>query len=690
MGIFGISFGCTVEMESRDVVFISGIRTMYLINFIKAKYGSGNFLQRFCIKVYPNSLRIYNFFIPELVYLINCAADEGYLPKSKATQIINLIYENTWMKSTKQEIIDTPIDLNNIKKEIIPEYKLTDTQLEFIRDTYYQKKTQYLLNGYLLSLDPGLGKTFTSLALYTALHKKHAIICCPLSIVTNVWENEIKKVFKKPKNIWSINKHDVTQISKDTDFVIINYEAIEKIIPYVKKLFNYQDTIIVVDESHNFKDYKSLRTEKLIELVTSINSTDTLLMSGTPIKALGRECIPIFKILDNFFNRFVEKELLAINRYTNIMNDLLRNRLGMMMYRKLKKDVLDLPKKHELDLKVKIPNGSNYTLENIRKLVVDYKKERRKYYKERFEQFNKDFTECLKYFEATLTTNAEKIEFKDYLRRVAIIQKKGFVVDTREDVIWCNKYEKDTIIPRLPNDLKKKFRNSKTVVKYVELKILGEVLGNLLNQLRMEMTSSMINDEVMSIIKNAEKKTILFSSYMDTIEIANQKCKKYNLKPLVITGENTKEASILLDGFKKDTSMNPLIASIKAMSTGHTILEANTVIFLNVPFRSVDYEQASDRVYRIGQDTEVFIYKLILDTGNEPNLSTRMHDIINWSKEQFDAIVGDAVDVDDDLNITNRLSIFFNNPLFMFSNTLLRDFNYLISESLNKFLSSFK
>ena len=56
----------------------------------------------------------------------------------------------------------------------------------------------------------------------------------------------------------------------------------------------------------------------------------------------------------------------------------------------------------------------------------------------------------------------------------------------------------------------------------------------------------------------------------------------------------------------------------------------------------MDYEQASDRCYRIGQDTEVYIYKMVLDTGEEPNLSTRMQDILAWSKNEFQTIMGDA------------------------------------------------
>jgi hypothetical protein len=108
---------------------------------------------------------------------------------------------------------------------------------------------------------------------------------------------------------------------------------------------------------------------------------------------------------------------------------------------------------------------------------------------------------------------------------------------------------------------------------------------------------------------------------------------------MVIDGTNSNEAKKLVAIFKEKDEYNPLIASIKVMSTGHTINEANTVIFLNVPFRSTDYEQASERCYRIGQDTDVYIYKLVLDTGDEPNLSTRMQDILSWSKDQFGQIV---------------------------------------------------
>jgi hypothetical protein len=119
------------------------------------------------------------------------------------------------------------------------------------------------------------------------------------------------------------------------------------------------------------------------------------------------------------------------------------------------------------------------------------------------------------------------------------------------------------------------------------------------------------------------------------------------LKPLSITGANSSQAKELIAKFKASSKLNPLIASLNVMATGHTITEANTVIFLNVPFRSVDYEQGFSRVYRHGQDSDVWVYKLVLDTGDVPNLSTRMQDILAWSKAQFDAIVDGIEEADD-------------------------------------------
>ena len=67
---------------------------------------------------------------------------------------------------------------------------------------------------------------------------------------------------------------------------------------------------------------------------------------------------------------------------------------------------------------------------------------------------------------------------------------------------------------------------------------------------------------------------------------------------------------------------------------------ANNLIMLNSPFRYHEQEQAISRCLRLGQDKTVTVYRVFLNTGKVPNLSTRSEDINEWSRQQVDAIIG--------------------------------------------------
>lgn len=639
-----MSFGIDATEEG-DYVILTGFRTIDLKRFIKKQYGASTFLDKMCKKVWSSSIVFHKFFLPEMVYLLTEAVNNNYMSKYRTNKLLEVIYENTWFKDTTTEfntIVDVEYALSNIDKAFVP----TSMQMEFVRDVYYQRKSKYHLNGYLLSFDMGLGKTFTSLMLGEGLKKKHIIVLTTLSTISSVWVPEVEKVFTKhPKKIWNPSM-DPSLISTDTDVVIANYEAMVKVLPIVLKKFKGEETLVVIDEAHNFKDINSQRTTTLIPFLRAFKCPDVLPMTGTPVKALGVEVLPLLAMLDPWYNKYVEDRLKSMNRHTKIINSLFRNRLGYMMYRRTKVEIEGMPTKHEIELKIQIPNGDTYTLENVKKLVAEYTVERREYYKQTYKEFQATYEECLRIFEKTLKTNLEINEFKTYLKDVALIQKKGHGWDMIEQIKATNIYEKNVIIPALQPNLRASFRSAKSVIKYVELKILGEVLGGLLNQLRTEMCSDMMGKEIIDVILAADKKTILFSSYRAALDIADRVCKQYGLKTIMITGDNSSEAKKYVDEFKKSPDINPLLASIKAMSVGHTIIEANTAIFLDKTFRDVEYKQASDRIYRIGQDTDVYIYTVILDTGNEPNLSTRMNDIVAWSKEQFGEIIGDVDDTE--------------------------------------------
>lgn len=643
-------------------VEIVGIDYTQFKKFLAKEYKTHLFFERFTDPTWSGRMLIDEFFMPEIVYLIDKAASKNYLHRARVDNLIEEIYQNTWYGDSRIDV-KSAVDMSVIGKVIVPEYKPLPAQAEFLKEVYWQKKNKYHLNGYLLALPPGGGKSGVSLVLGAALHKKHFIIIAPLSTVHNVWVFEIEKWFMGEQKIWTV-KQQPGEIDKTTKFVVLNYESIQKVTAQIAKTFDPNETIIIVDECHNFKDIKALRTKMLYEFKQIFPCPDILLMSGTPVKAFGTEALPIFKMLDPFYTHEVEETIKTLGRFPKVMNELMHNRLGLVMFRKTKEEIIKLPPKHEEDLLIKIPDGKKYTLAEVKKQVLAYSQDRRAYYSQNYHIFFDEYMTALGIFEGTFTSSAQEKEFRQYKTNVYIIQNKMLEGEEMSKLIEAvNQYEKETIEPALPPEWRKKFRNAKTVIKYVELKILGEVLGNLLGKLRTEMTSKIIGKEVIDKIRLAEKKTILFSSYTDSIHIAEEVCKKAGLKPMVITGANSSEAKKIVAEFKTSLTHNPLIASINVMSTGHTINEANTVIFLNVPWREVDYQQSSDRCYRIGQDTDVYVYRLMLDTGTEPNLSTRMRDIVSFSKQQFDQIVDGKFSDDIDPELKGEIKKIFSNLL---------------------------
>ena len=134
---------------------------------------------------------------------------------------------------------------------------------------------------------------------------------------------------------------------------------------------------------------------------------------------------------------------------------------------------------------------------------------------------------------------------------------------------------------------------------------------------------------------------IIITNYRYIVEETFNILSKNKLHPVAIYQKTSKNMNTIIKNFKTNETINPLITTIQMMSTGVTLTEANTIIFLNKPWRYNEYQQASDRIHRIGQDTEVFIYTLLLDTDGRENLSTGMERVMEWSKEMFEHMMGE-------------------------------------------------
>lgn len=618
--------------EKGNLVYIKGFPTKNFQKDLYKHYKSTRVQKFFNVSftfLGKGTIMIHKSFLPELVYVLN------QLPKRGAyNTVINKILENTWMSSTLKSFPDriSTSKFSDFK------YNLKPYQLEFIKD-YNNKKQRYNLKGNILAFEQGLGKTFTSIALMYGLNKEAVIIIAPKSTLKTVWKNEIETIFKVKKDIWVIGEPP-----KKSDYYIVNYESIDKL-STILNFVNNKNVGIIVDETHNFRNVNAQRVKRLISIANTTNCDDILLMSGTPIKALGSEMLPTLQLLDRFFDTLAQKVFLAaFGVSVPIALDILKNRLGFMMHRKTKVEVESLPKKTRKDIKIKVPNGNDYTLDNVKNKIQKFIKEREIFYKKNKLEYELEWKEVIDYLIKNTKLKGD-YKFGMYLNTINKLKTKGYnTLDKKfvKEVADANKYEKAVIRPLLPSELKHKFDRSKAVIKYVNLKIMGEVLGGLLTKLRKEMFSEMLkNSPICEIIKNSEKKTVCFSTFVDVVKVADDHLRnKCDYDPVLVFGETSGAITNLLKNFREDTKRNPLIATVQTLSTGVTLIEANTIIFLNKPWRHTDASQAEDRVHRIGQTTDVEIFTFILDTGNKPNLSTRMEDIVQWSKEMFEGIVG--------------------------------------------------
>lgn len=111
------------------------------------------------------------------------------------------------------------------------------------------------------------------------------------------------------------------------------------------------------------------------------------------------------------------------------------------------------------------------------------------------------------------------------------------------------------------------------------------------------------------IVQNGNK-VVVFSTFKDSARYIFDLLKEYN--PLLCTGDQ-KDTQIqeAINKFQTEDKNKVMVATWQKMGTGVTLTQASYAIFLDTPWTSGVYEQAQDRIHRIGSTSPVFIYNLI-------------------------------------------------------------------------------
>ena len=65
-------------------------------------------------------------------------------------------------------------------------------------------------------------------------------------------------------------------------------------------------------------------------------------------------------------------------------------------------------------------------------------------------------------------------------------------------------------------------------------------------------------------------------------------------------------------------------------------------MLLLTPWRDFELKQVQARIWRTGQTSPCFFRMFDMDTGDKVNITTRSINVMEWSKEQVDALLGRA------------------------------------------------
>lgn len=489
--------------------------------------------------------------------------------------------------------------------------------------------------------------TFTSLAWSHLINEGKTVVICPLNIVDIVWMAGIEDAYKITPRVW--NSKMGLPLTDDYDYYIVHYDSLvgprfayirNWLVESVKK--NKQQFKLIVDESQNFNEMSAKQTQNLVELGDLQLFSDALPMSGTPFKALGSEIFPMLCLFDKHFDKIAREFFKAsYGRNRPALMGMLANRIGRSKFSIPELLGLGDPPPIEF-IKVKVPNSDRFTLDAIKLEMQLYIQERVAFYDKHMVAYLDFYKEVIQDYEYSIQKRPHELEnLAKYKAIVKRFRTQGYSSFTdAQDSAFCKRVEEDIEKGLRGKDLSS-FRNVKSAVKYLGLKLRGEALGNVLGRARIEAVKATIEHARLGdYIDDVEKKTVVFTSYIDVLKLCEEHLTINGFNPITVYGENSKDRDASIKRFAEDVKVNPLIAVYNSLKEGYPLLMANQELMMDAPWRDYEIKQVQARIWRTGQDAPCFFRMFDMDTGDKVNITTRSINVMEWSKEQVDALLG--------------------------------------------------
>jgi SNF2 family DNA or RNA helicase len=546
-------------------------------------------------------------------------------------QVIELLNQHPRIVALEKPMEEVPSEITSKLNKLGVELK--PYQKEFLYH-YYNATHKVGLNGFLMAFEQGLGKTFTAIATVYAFDLFPCIITAPKSTLLS-WKNSITALLPN-----KFLKEDVLNVVDK--FYICNYEALDKVTNYITS----NPKSMIVDEIQNFRYANTARVQNVKDIQDRYKIKNVLALSGTPIKALASEFVPVMTMLDPMFAasdtaQRIFKHLYNTGKYDAIASAVLQERLKLYMIRKEASKELNLPDKKKYDITLKINNIKPFTLPVAMQHIKDFVKEgldaRNKSDVSRlYEQLSR----LLSLFQDSIRVQGISYGndyLEDYYKKVKALEKMDPMGNDKykEFIAEIRAIEKD--IRTTNSEIGKQIIQTRKEITSYRFILMGKAIGEFFVRNKIRLLNAVVSENlntIKNIIDNAGKKVLIFSTFREPLATLHDLLKRLDIESMLV--ESAADFNANFNKFKDNPNIRVMLGTIQALGTGTDGLQycCDTIIFLNRPFRSTDLMQAESRIHRQGQDSTCHYYYINVDPTN-PNVLSHEELINQWSKDML-------------------------------------------------------
>lgn len=401
--------------------------------------------------------------------------------------------------------------------------------------------------------EQGLGKTKIAidLLLYWLQNKDvdTVLIVTKKQLVTNWVDEFASHSFIHPKVLNSSKKDNFYVLNSPAKVIVTNFETLSTDKSRITLFLKSRNVAIIVDESTKLKNPESKMTKDFFDLRDLFKIR--VIMTGTPVANRPYDIWSQVFFLDGGLS--LGTSFSEFKSSTDLSNDLSLNDLARKNFEDAVSKIWEKISSFSIR-ETKKTSGIILPQKTYESVVVDFETEQKKMYDKIVEELSLEVCR-----NGQIVYDDESAVLKRLLRLLQVTSTP-FLVDER----YCKISGKD------------------------------RALKNLLQ----------------NIVAKGEK-CIVWSCFIENV---NRFAREYScFSPRKIHGAmSIEERNKSVALFKNDLECKILFATPQAAKEGLTLTVANNVIFYDRGFNLDDYLQAQDRIHRISQKKECFIYNLMV------------------------------------------------------------------------------